>query len=169
LFLIVPGTFVIEYVGELIDKEEYNLRVQRKDEDHYYYMTLDKKRIIDAGRKGNLARFMNHSCQPNCKTEKWDVAGDKRVGLFALRDIKAGEELTFNYNLESFRNAQKKKCECGAPNCAGLIGNNKPARSGKAMERNKRGTKRKVRLIYDRPIIHVILFPTPRFYVPPPF
>ena len=135
---------MIEYVGELINKEEYHRRV-RMQEDHYYHMALDRKRIIDAGRKGNLARFMNHSCQPNCKTEKWNVAGDTRVGLFALRDIKAGEELTFHYNLESVCNAQKKKCECGAPNCAGLIGA-KPARSEVAMEKNKRGTKRKVRL-----------------------
>lgn len=47
-------------------------------------------RIIDAGPKGNEARFMNHSCQPNCETQKWTVSGDTRVGLFALIDIPAG-------------------------------------------------------------------------------
>lgn len=47
-------------------------------------------RIIDAGPKGNQARFMNHSCQPNCETQKWTVNGDTRVGLFALEDIPTG-------------------------------------------------------------------------------
>jgi SET domain-containing protein len=48
-------------------------------------------RIIDAGPKGNLSRFMNHSCDPNLETQKWNVNGDVRVGLFALKDIKAGK------------------------------------------------------------------------------
>ena len=48
-------------------------------------------RIIDAGPKGNLSRFMNHSCDPNCETQKWMVNGDVRVGLFALHDIPAGK------------------------------------------------------------------------------
>lgn len=48
-------------------------------------------RIIDAGPKGNYSRFMNHSCEPNCETQKWTVNGDIRVGLFALHDIPAGQ------------------------------------------------------------------------------
>ena len=52
---------------------------------------LLKDRIIDAGPKGNYSRFMNHSCQPNCETQKWTVNGDTRVGLFAVRDIPVGE------------------------------------------------------------------------------
>ena len=50
-----------------------------------------KDRIIDAGPKGNYSRFMNHSCNPNCETQKWTVNGDVRVGLFALCDIPAGK------------------------------------------------------------------------------
>jgi hypothetical protein len=64
---------------------------------------------------------MNHSCQPNCETQKWTVNGDTRVGLFALVDIPAGAELTFNYNLECV-GTDKKPCMCGAPNCSGFIG-----------------------------------------------
>lgn len=64
---------------------------------------------------------MNHSCQPNCETQKWTVNGDTRVGLFALMDIPAGTELTFNYNLECV-GPDKKPCMCGAPNCSGFIG-----------------------------------------------
>ncbi|CAJ0954079.1 unnamed protein product [Ranitomeya imitator] len=78
-------------------------------------------RVIDAGPKGNFARFMNHCCQPNCETQKWTVNGDTRVGLFALFDIKSGTELTFNYNLECLGNG-KTVCKCGAPNCSGFLG-----------------------------------------------
>lgn len=52
-----------------------------------------KDRIIDAGPKGNYSRFMNHSCNPNCETQKWTVNGDVRVGLFALCDIPAGKRV----------------------------------------------------------------------------
>jgi len=48
-------------------------------------------RIIDAGPKGNLSRFMNNSCEPNCETQKWTVNGDLRIGLFATEDIPAGK------------------------------------------------------------------------------
>uniref|UniRef100_A0AAV2L1K0 Nuclear receptor binding SET domain protein 1b n=1 Tax=Knipowitschia caucasica TaxID=637954 RepID=A0AAV2L1K0_KNICA len=82
---------------------------------------LGGDRIIDAGPKGNEARFMNHSCRPNCETQKWTVNGDTRVGLFALEDVPAGTELTFNYNLECLGNG-KTVCKCGALNCSGFLG-----------------------------------------------
>ncbi|KAM8765271.1 histone-lysine N-methyltransferase, H3 lysine-36 specific isoform 3-T3 [Rhynchonycteris naso] len=121
---IKKGEFVNEYVGELIDEEECRARIryaQEHDITNFYMLTLDKDRIIDAGPKGNYARFMNHCCQPNCETQKWSVNGDTRVGLFALSDIKAGTELTFNYNLECLGNG-KTICKCGAPNCSGFLG-----------------------------------------------
>uniref|UniRef100_A0A8C5K7W8 Histone-lysine N-methyltransferase, H3 lysine-36 specific n=1 Tax=Jaculus jaculus TaxID=51337 RepID=A0A8C5K7W8_JACJA len=121
---IKKGEFVNEYVGELIDEEECRARIryaQEHDITNFYMLTLDKDRIIDAGPKGNYARFMNHCCQPNCETQKWSVNGDTRVGLFALSDIKAGTELTFNYNLECLGNG-KTVCKCGAPNCSGFLG-----------------------------------------------
>lgn len=58
---------------------------------------------------------------PNCETQKWTVNGDTRIGLFALRDIEVGEELTFNYNL-ACDGETRKPCLCGAPNCSGFIG-----------------------------------------------
>ena len=64
--------------------------------------------MIDAGPRGNWARFINHSCDPNCATEPWIVNGDKRIGIFALRDIAKGEELTFNYQLKQ-HGSQKTK------------------------------------------------------------
>ena len=65
--------------------------------------------------------LLDHSCQPNCETQKWTVNGDTRIGLFALRDIESGEELTFNYNL-ACDGEKRKPCLCGAPNCSGFIG-----------------------------------------------
>uniref|UniRef100_A0A8D0L4V1 Histone-lysine N-methyltransferase, H3 lysine-36 and H4 lysine-20 specific n=1 Tax=Sphenodon punctatus TaxID=8508 RepID=A0A8D0L4V1_SPHPU len=121
---IRKGEFVNEYVGELIDEEECRTRIryaQEHDITNFYMLTLDKDRIIDAGPKGNYARFMNHFCQPNCETQKWSVNGDTRVGLFAIVNIKAGTELTFNYNLECLGNG-KTVCKCGAPNCSGFLG-----------------------------------------------
>ncbi|XP_053652299.1 histone-lysine N-methyltransferase NSD3 isoform X2 [Cherax quadricarinatus] len=121
---IKKGEFVIEYVGELIDDEEFRRRIlemHEVKEENYYFLTIDKDIMIDAGPKGNLARFMNHSCQPNCETQKWTVGGDTRVGLFAIEDIPSGSELTFNYNLQCV-GTEKKKCCCGASNCSGFIG-----------------------------------------------
>lgn len=118
------GQFVIEYVGEMIDEEEYQKRLKKMHEandENYYFLTIDRDRMLDAGPKGNVARFMNHSCQPNCETQKWTVNGDTRVGLFSLCDIPADTELVFNYNLESI-GTDKKPCMCGASNCSGFIG-----------------------------------------------
>lgn len=100
---IKNGDFVIEYVGELIDEETCQKRVQQYHENDisdYYFLTIDRDNVIDAYPKGNLSRFMNHSCDPNCETQKWTVNGEIRVGLFATRDVCAGEELCFNYHLD---------------------------------------------------------------------
>uniref|UniRef100_A0A2K6F557 Nuclear receptor binding SET domain protein 3 n=1 Tax=Propithecus coquereli TaxID=379532 RepID=A0A2K6F557_PROCO len=121
---IKKGEFVNEYVGELIDEEECRLRIKRANENsvtNFYMLTVTKDRIIDAGPKGNYSRFMNHSCNPNCETQKWTVNGDVRVGLFALCDIPAGMELTFNYNLDCLGNG-RTECHCGADNCSGFLG-----------------------------------------------
>ncbi|XP_041703002.2 histone-lysine N-methyltransferase, H3 lysine-36 specific isoform X2 [Coregonus clupeaformis] len=142
---IKKGAFVNEYVGEVIDEEECRARIRHTQENdicNFYMLTLDKDRIIDAGPKGNQARFMNHCCQPNCETQKWTVNGDTRVGLFALEDIPKGVELTFNYNLECLGNG-KTVCKCGAPNCSGFLGvrpKNQPskAREGKELKEGKK-------------------------------
>ncbi|KAG9354712.1 hypothetical protein JZ751_001425 [Albula glossodonta] len=118
------GDFVTEYVGELIDSEECKQRIKHAHENHvtnFYMLTLTKDRVIDAGPKGNFSRFMNHSCSPNCETQKWTVNGDVRIGLFALCDIEAETELTFNYNLDCLGNG-RTSCHCGAENCSGFLG-----------------------------------------------
>ncbi|KAK6468429.1 histone-lysine N-methyltransferase NSD3 [Huso huso] len=118
------GEFVCEYVGELIDSEECRQRIKHAHENHatnFYMLTLTKDRVIDAGPKGNYSRFMNHSCNPNCETQKWTVNGDVRVGLFALCDIDPDTELTFNYNLDCLGNG-RTTCHCGSDNCSGFLG-----------------------------------------------
>uniref|UniRef100_A0A671U953 Histone-lysine N-methyltransferase, H3 lysine-36 specific n=1 Tax=Sparus aurata TaxID=8175 RepID=A0A671U953_SPAAU len=140
---IKKGAFVSEYVGEVIDEEECRARIKHAQENdicNFYMLTLDKDRIIDAGPKGNQARFMNHCCQPNCETQKWTVNGDTRVGLFALQDIPKGVELNFNYNLECLGNG-KTVCKCGAPNCSGFLGvrpKNQPSAEKLKLKEGKR-------------------------------
>ncbi|KAJ0396929.1 hypothetical protein ATCC90586_003251 [Pythium insidiosum] len=132
---IRAGDFVAEYTGEIVTEQEYHLRRLRyHNEKHRYMMVLSGGEVIDATRMGGLARFINHSCEPNCGVEKWDVDGEERCGIFALRDIMPGEELSFDYKFESFSRLEITQCLCGSPNCRGLIGANnrvtkKPSRS----------------------------------------
>ena len=74
--------------------------------------------VIDPTYKGNLARFMNHSCDPNCQTQKWHVLGETCIGLFALRDININSELTFDYGFDAYK-TPLTKCLCGASCCKG--------------------------------------------------
>lgn len=116
--------FVYEYIGEVIDEENFSHRMQQYDEEgikHFYFMMLQKGEFIDATRRGCLARFCNHSCNPNCFVNKWMVGDKLRMGIFTKRGIVAGEELTFDYNVDRY-GAQAQPCYCGEPNCIGFIG-----------------------------------------------
>lgn len=89
---IKAGDFIIEYVGELINMKEFSRRLEQKEiskDEHYYFFTVTSELMIDAGPKGNSARFINHSCEPNCEPQRWQVMGNTRVGLFAIEDIPA--------------------------------------------------------------------------------
>jgi histone-lysine N-methyltransferase SETD2 len=119
-----PGDFVFEYIGEVIEEKAFRRRMIQYDDEgikHFYFMSLTKGEFVDATKKGNLGRFCNHSCNPNCFVDKW-VVGDKlRMGIFAERKIQAGEELVFNYNVDRY-GADPQPCYCGEPNCSGFIG-----------------------------------------------
>jgi hypothetical protein len=121
---MTPGEFVFEYIGEVIDERTFRRRMIQYDQEgikHFYFMSLTKGEFVDATKRGNLGRFCNHSCNPNCFVDKW-VVGDKlRMGIFAERKIKAGEELVFNYNVDRY-GADPQPCYCGEPNCSGFIG-----------------------------------------------
>ncbi|XP_039963004.1 probable histone-lysine N-methyltransferase Mes-4 [Bactrocera tryoni] len=141
---INAGDFIIEYVGEIIDDNEFKQRISQKSldrDENFYFLSVEKDYIIDAGPKGNLARFMNHSCDPNCETQKWSVNGLNRIGLFAIKDIPADTELTFNYHWDDLLGNQKKLCLCGALKCVGEIGGKnreeKVSKENTAVETNK--------------------------------
>ena len=116
--------FIFEYIGEVVNEPTLRRRMRQYDEEgikHFYFMSLTKSEFVDATTKGNLGRFCNHSCNPNCYVDKW-VVGDKlRMGIFAERNIKAGEELVFNYNVDRY-GADPQPCYCAEPNCTGFLG-----------------------------------------------
>lgn len=117
-------TFVYEYIGEVVNHETFLRRMQQyKDEHiaHFYFMMLQRDEYIDATKRGARARFINHSCNPNCYVSKWHVGKHVRMGIFAKRPIIAGEELTFNYNVDRY-GSDPQECHCGEPNCVGTIG-----------------------------------------------
>uniref|UniRef100_A0A8C9SZL9 [histone H3]-lysine(36) N-trimethyltransferase n=1 Tax=Scleropages formosus TaxID=113540 RepID=A0A8C9SZL9_SCLFO len=121
---LAPNTFVLEYCGEVLDHKEFKARVKeyaRSKNIHYYFMALKNNEIIDATLKGNCSRFMNHSCEPNCETQKWTVNGQLRVGFFTTKGVSAGTELTFDYQFQRY-GKEAQKCLCGAPSCRGFLG-----------------------------------------------
>lgn len=121
--VIKRGEFVIEYIGEVIDDalcEERLWEMKYRGVHNFYMCEIGKDFIIDATFKGNPSRFLNHSCDPNCKLEKWRVDGETRVGIFAAKDIMVGEPLTYDYRFIQF--GPNVKCCCGAANCQGDLG-----------------------------------------------
>ena len=126
---IKAGTFVIEYCGEVINKAECTRRVQLQEQQGvmmFYAIALDGNHYIDATSAGNLARYVNHSCEPNMKCEKWSVLGETRVGFFALRDIPKGTELTIDYQFSTIAGTGlvtgMQKCACDSLRCRGFLG-----------------------------------------------
>lgn len=162
-----PGEFVIEYCGEVITVEECMLRLRRsreRGEKNFYILTLDASECVDAARRGNMARFINHSCEPNCVTQKWMVAGETCVGLFARCRIQAGTELTFDYQFERV-GGDKQKCFCGAASCRGYLGAKKPVdeqtrRERKAKERELE-LKGRARYVSYEQILAIVSDPDP--------
>ncbi|KAJ9141254.1 hypothetical protein P3X46_031808 [Hevea brasiliensis] len=120
---ISKGDFIIEYIGEVIDDalcEQRLWDMKYKGVQNFYMCEIRKDFTIDATFKGNTSRFLNHSCNPNCILEKWQVEGETRVGVFAARSIKVGDPLTYDYRFVQF--GPEVKCHCGAPNCHGYLG-----------------------------------------------
>lgn len=121
---IPKGTRIIEYVGEKITKvesdrrsnEQFEKAIQDKNDGAVYLFELNKRHDIDGNVPYNTARFINHSCCPNCET---DIIRGK-IWIIALRGIKKGAELTYNYGYD-LNDYKDHKCNCGAPNCVGYI------------------------------------------------
>ena len=120
-------TFIMQYIGEIysLDSEYGEKKMKEyKDRTCTYLMGLpnnNKHEVIDPTKNGNMARFINHSCDPNCETRKWHVKGELCIGIFAKKDIQEDEELTFNYDFD-LNKTRYQKCLCGAKNCRGYLG-----------------------------------------------
>ena len=122
---IKKGTCIIEYKGQRIEWPE---ALERPDTDpdnpfHTFFFSLDDGRVIDAAVRGNAARWINHSCSPNCETEEDD---DGRVNVLAKKSIDAGAELTYDYKLTVDGKLNKKErahfaCRCGKKKCRGTM------------------------------------------------
>ncbi|KAK4200169.1 hypothetical protein QBC40DRAFT_74080 [Triangularia verruculosa] len=137
---------IMEYTGEIITEEECERRMNEKYKDNecYYLMSFDQNMIIDA-TTGSMARFVNHSCSPNCRMIKWIVSGQPRMALFAGdKPIMTGEELTYDYNFDPFSAKNVQKCLCGSTNCRGVLGPKpkevKPPKPAKEEKKTAKGS-----------------------------
>ncbi|XP_058184202.1 histone-lysine N-methyltransferase ASHH3 [Rhododendron vialii] len=120
---IKQGEFVIEYVGEVIDDktcEERLWKMKHRGETNFYLCEINRDMVIDATYKGNKSRYINHSCCPNTEMQKWIIEGETRIGIFATRDIKKGEHLTYDYQFVQF--GADQDCHCGALGCRQKLG-----------------------------------------------
>jgi SET domain-containing protein len=127
VFALAPirrGTRVIEYLGERVSHQEADRRYDDKDENdnHTFLFIVDDDTVIDAGVNGNEARFVNHGCDPNCES----VIEGGRVFIEAIRAIDAGEELTYDYQIQREPGDPPDidtifACRCGAAKCRGTM------------------------------------------------
>jgi SET domain-containing protein len=112
---IPAGAFIVEYTGELIPAEEAYRREQDPGRGGIYTFWTGDEWAIDGFDEGNIARFINHCCTPNCD---YRIA-ENRVFIYAARDIAAGEELTIDYSFSP--EGETVPCCCGSPRCRGRI------------------------------------------------
>jgi uncharacterized protein len=110
---IRQGTKIIRYIGQKITQAESD---QRLAAGNVYIIGLNERYAIDGSTRKNTARYINHACDPNCHTEQFG----NTIWIVAIRDIEAGEELTYNYEYE-IDDEPAEPCHCGAKNCCGYI------------------------------------------------
>lgn len=121
---IPARTRIVEYLGERLTDAQVEERygTERLDNPHTFLFWVRDDLYVDAAVNGNDARFINHSCDPNCEVE----IEDDRVFIYALRDIAPGEELTYDYSLDVEEEPtpelrQVFACRCGAATCRGTM------------------------------------------------
>ncbi|KAJ1917127.1 Histone-lysine N-methyltransferase setd1b [Mycoemilia scoparia] len=119
---IYPGDFVIEYIGERIRERLADIREQKYEEEGIgssYLFRVDDEIVVDATKCGNVARFINHCCEPNCIAKTIVADGTKRIVIYAKDEIAVGEEVTYDYKFPP--EDIKIPCLCGAVNCRGYL------------------------------------------------
>lgn len=118
------GTRILEYKGERVSHEEAERRYDDAENEHAHIVlfAVDENTVIDGKADGNDARFVNHSCDPNCEA----VNEDGRIYIYSLKKIKKGQELFYDYSLELDEDFDEEfshlyACHCGAKNCRGVM------------------------------------------------
>ena len=144
---IKKGSRVIEYLGERVSHAEADRRYDLKGEDdgHTFLFIASDRVVIDAGVNGNEARYINHSCAPNCET----VIERSRVFIEAIRDIKPGDELGYDYQLtwestDDPKELENYACRCGAKRCRGTMLDKHPTDLKPQLEAAERKRKREL-------------------------
>ena len=127
IYAIAPirkGERIIEYMGEHLPWKDAMDQPAHDEEDpyHTFLFSLDNGDVIDAGQGGNDSRWINHSCDPNCETTE----EDNRIFVYALRGIRPGEELFYDYRIVPAERRTKKlerefACICGSAKCRGTM------------------------------------------------
>lgn len=134
---IPAKTFLGEYLGEIISSREYTRRQERSlAEKHQFVLQLKPGTYLDASVKGSVFRFINHSCEPNCTVEMWTVNKRIRVGIFSMKEISRGTELSFDYAWKLSKRPITK-CYCGTESCRGYIEILTPEELAMCQERKK--------------------------------
>ncbi|XP_052804919.1 histone-lysine N-methyltransferase 2D-like isoform X3 [Mya arenaria] len=112
-------TMVIEYIGDLIRNEVANRREQTYESQNrgVYMFRIDNETVCDATMAGGPARYINHSCDPNCVAEVVDIDKESKIIIITNQRISPGEELTYDYQFDFEDDQHKIPCNCGAPNC----------------------------------------------------
>lgn len=122
---IAANEMIIEYVGESLRQQVAELRERqylKSGIGSSYLFRIDEHTVIDATKKGGIARFINHCCVPSCTAKIIKVEGKKRIVIYALRDIAKNEELTYDYKFERETNDEERvPCLCGVPGCKGFL------------------------------------------------
>ena len=114
---IKDRTKIIEYKGKIVSKKYVEKNSKFDNEKAIYLFNINKKYDLDGDFKYNTARLINHSCDPNCEVYGTGL----KVWVYAIRDIKKGEELSYDYGFGFDQDYKDFPCRCGSSNCVGYI------------------------------------------------
>ena len=114
---IKKGTKIIEYKGKIISVKQSEVSSKFDNGKAIYLFNINKKYDLDGDFKFNIARLINHSCEPNCEV----FGSGLKIWVYAMKNIKKGEELSYDYGFNYDDDFKAYPCNCGAKNCAGYI------------------------------------------------
>ena len=130
---IKEGMKIIEYKGKIISVKETEINPKFDNDKAIYLFNLNKRYDLDGDFKYNTARLINHSCDPNCEVDGKGL----KLWISSIKDIKKGEELSYDYGFGYDEDYKQFPCKCGAMNCCGYI-----VREGSRWRINKKFRKR---------------------------